>query len=492
MDQASERADFSEERRQVLVEVLREQYARCTIRVEGRLEAQLEHLLQVTSRTVVTGHQLNLFGGPLYVLYKLAHIVAQARELNASTPGFYTVPVFWMATEDHDYAEVDHVHFRAQPFRAAGVPAGAVGRRVLGDLEPLISAVEALLGTGKRAAAAGALLRRAYRAGRTWAEAMRILAHDWFGAQGLVILDADDPRLKRFFIPICEQELRNSTYSAALRHTTQSLSESYSVQALVRPINLFYLGSDFRTRIEREGEVFRTIEGGLSWSETTLIAELHAHPERFSPNVLLRPLYQETLLPNLAYTGGGGELAYWFQMRAAFETAGIPMPVLILRQSFLWVTGSASKVWMHTEVPAAEWFVEVSRFIRHRLSEHSPLDLALTEPRQELDRVFEKLLSLASQTDESMHRAVEAERKRHQKGLHRLEGKLIRAEKRRLGERVRQWERAHAQLFPQGGLQERFDSYWDLFEHFGPQTPAVVLSAISAFEPAFLLMREPR
>jgi len=492
IDQAAERSDFPMERRRVLVEVLREQYARCSISVEGLLQTNLDRLEQPDSRTVVTGHQLNLFGGPLYVLYKLAHIVAQARELNASGPGFHTIPVFWLATEDHDYAEVDHVHFRAQPLRAEGAPLGAVGRRVLGDLESLISGLETLLGTGKRAAAAGALLRRAYRPGQTWAEAMRILAHEWFGAEGLVILDADDARLKRFFVPVLEQELRNSSYSTALQHTTQALSESYSAQAFVRPINVFYLGNDIRSRIEREGEGYRTTEGGYSWSESTLVEELHAHPERFSPNVLLRPLYQETILPNLAYTGGGGELAYWFQLRSAFETAGIPMPVLILRQSFLWVLGSASKIWAHTGVSAEEWFVERSRFIRHRLAEHSPLDLALKKPRKALDAVFEGLYALAAQTDESMERAVEAERMRHQKGLHRLEGKLIRAEKRRLGERVLQWERAHAQLFPQSGLQERFDSYWDLYAHLGPQTPARVLEAIAPFEPAFLLIREPQ
>ncbi len=489
MEQAGERSGFSDEKRRVLVEVLREQYANSEITLGGKLAEHVEMLLNPLSRTVVTGHQLCLFGGPLYVFYKLAHVVAQAEQLNALNPGFYTVPIFWMATEDHDLEEVDHVHMNGQRLHWQTGQSGAVGRMMVDDLEPVIAQLAAQLGVGKRAEKAQTVLRDAYRPGRSLAQSMRILAHHWLGHRGLVILDADDRRLKHFATELFERELLDSQTSMAVQAQSEALSSTYPVQAFVRPINLFYLSPGARLRIEHKIGGYQTADASRHWSASEIVEELHQHPDRFSPNVLLRPLYQETILPNIAYTGGAGELAYWFQLKTAFQKAGLDMPILILRQSFMWVTGRNAKVWNRSQLPSLSWFKPLDRFLKERLAEHSPFDFELESTRAEFNRIFDSLSELASQTDSSMSRAVEAERKRHQNALDRLSRRLIRAEKRRLEERVSQWERTHQSLFPKAGLQERFDSYWDVYAYFGDDVLDTVLQSIKAFESEFILIR---
>jgi len=486
---AGERADFSLEKRATLVQVLREQYSASDLQIKGRLAENLEMLSQSESRTVTTGHQLCLFGGPLYVFYKLLHIISQAERLNASNPGFYTLPVFWMATEDHDLEEVNHVHFRGREIRWETNQSGAVGRMEIHELEPLIALLQTQLGSGRRSQSAAALLREAYRDGLTLAQATRILVHAWFGDRGLVILDADDPRLKRYAHELFERELLESESSKAIQSQSEELARSYPVQAFVRPINVFYLTPGSRVRIEHRIGGFQTADGSKSWTRSELVEELHQHPERFSPNVLLRPLYQELILPNLAYTGGAGELAYWFQLKSAFENARIPMPVLILRQSFMWIKGKDAKVWNSSSLDRLEWFEPLDRFLKKRMAEHSPFDLELKNARADFDSTFDALSEMASRTDSSMNRAVEAERKRHQNALDRLSTRLIKAEKRRLHELVERWEQAHRSLFPASGLQERFDSYWDVYEYFGEQTLEIALEAFDPFKPEFILIR---
>lgn len=284
--------------------------------------ANIELLRDERTFTVTTGHQVCLLGGPLFTLFKIASTVKLAGELSARHPGYRFVPVLWMATEDHDWEEVNHFYPAfGEKVTYAGSFSGPVGRHVL---EPSIND---LLPQGLPAT-----IHAAYAPGQTMAEAFRSLVHHLFGAQGLVILDADRPNLKRAFSPTLRRELLRDGLAAPVRASTQALEDiGYKAQIFPRDINLFYIGDGDRSLIDfREGR-YHLKDRPMSWDEAEILAELEAHPEHFSPNVALRPAYQESLLPNVAFVGGWAEVSYWLQLRAGFQALGVPFPVLLPR-----------------------------------------------------------------------------------------------------------------------------------------------------------------
>lgn len=284
--------------------------------------ANIDLLSDANTLTVTTGHQVCLLGGPMFTLYKIATTVAVARQLSERHPAHKFVPVLWMATEDHDWEEVNHFYPSfSEKVTYSGSFTGPVGRHVLD------STIASILPDGLPEA-----IRLAYSPGNTMAEAFRSLMHHLFGQYGLVILDADRPSLKRAFSPVLRRELLREGMGGPARETTQRLEElGYKAQIFPREINLFYLGDGGRSLIDfREGN-YQLKDSPKSWDEAGILAELEAHPEHFSPNVALRPVYQESLLPNAAFVGGWAEVSYWLQLKAGFDALHVPFPVLVPR-----------------------------------------------------------------------------------------------------------------------------------------------------------------
>ncbi|MEO8733343.1 MAG: bacillithiol biosynthesis cysteine-adding enzyme BshC, partial [Flavobacteriales bacterium] len=320
---------FDPTARKTLCAAFDRQYAGMEIRPEVR--ANLDRLRKPNTLTVTTGQQLCLFTGPLYVPFKIIDVIRLARELSSAKRD--VVPVFWMATEDHDRAEIDHTWINNVKVQWPGEAAGAVGRLKLDGIDAVFDKVDALLGPGSHADEMRELLRRCYRPEYDLAKATRLFVDALFGRFGILILDADDPALKAVFAPLMREELLNQVTERSVHYADAKLAEHYAVQAHARDINLFYLRPGQRSRIELRGDLYQVLEGGPAFTLDQLLAELEQHPENFSPNVLLRPVYQEAILPNIAYVGGGGELAYWFQLKWLFQAVQVPMPVLLLRTS---------------------------------------------------------------------------------------------------------------------------------------------------------------
>lgn len=302
--------------RALLVSALQKQYQ--NVPENPAVQKSLELLALPNALTLTTGHQLCLGTGPLYVILKTLSIIRQAEEWNQKFPQYHFIPVFWMASEDHDFAEADFCF--PEPGTKIQYPhtwKGAVGRHIL---SPEISGVtdhEKLC-----------WLKPYYQAGRTWAQAFRLMMHDLFGNYGLLLIDGDDTDLKESFFPVMRDELRFGTAQAQLNATSQELSEVYSVQAHVRERNLFWLHNAQRIPLKpvRSG-VFHLPDG----REVSLPEDSGA--EEFSPSALLRPLYQEWILPNILYCGGWAEMAYWMQLRDLFKHYQIPYPALMPRFS---------------------------------------------------------------------------------------------------------------------------------------------------------------
>ena len=185
------------------------------------------------------------------------------------------------------------------------------------------------------------------------------LVNSLFGADGLVVAGMNDPDLKRGFIPILIEELVQQRSHELVGATSSQLNEvGFKTQATPRKINLFYLRDQIRERIVFDEGIYKVLNTDYKFNETELIAEVNQHPEHFSPNVVMRPLYQEKTFPNLAYIGGGGELAYWLERKSQFDHFKINYPMLIRRNSVLWLDQGMSKKIDKLNLNITDIFVE--------------------------------------------------------------------------------------------------------------------------------------
>jgi bacillithiol biosynthesis cysteine-adding enzyme BshC len=446
---------FSEAYREVLCAALDRQHARLDLHQAVR--ANLERLKRPDALTVTTGHQLCLFTGPLYVPYKILNAIRLAREAEQAL-GRPVVPVFWMATEDHDAAEIDHATINGRTVRWNGASGGAVGRMPLTGIQSTVEEAIAALGPGEHAGWVADRLRAAYADGRTLAEATRQFVHDLFGHTGLVIVDGDDHSLKQLLAPIVEEEVLNNIAQRTVAYADERIKERYSVQAHARAINVFHLRPGHRSRIVPDGEHFQVLDGGPRWTVEELLNEIRRHPQAFSPNVLLRPVYQEVVLPNIAYVGGGGELAYWIQLRWLFQALQVPMPVVFLRTSAATLSAKHLRQWQEMGLSTVDLFAPLDPLKAAVAKRNASFRTELTAERAELERAYSSMLAAATKGDASLRGAVEARRTQALRGVERLEKAMVRAAKRDQEVVVQRVDIIHEALFPGGGLQERRDN----------------------------------
>ncbi|MEZ4755598.1 MAG: bacillithiol biosynthesis cysteine-adding enzyme BshC [Flavobacteriales bacterium] len=484
---AAAQRTFDPSARQVLVEVLRDQYA--GLPDTAAVQANIELLARPDALTITTGHQLVLFGGPLYVPFKVLNIIRLAREQSERLQR-PVLPVFWMATEDHDRAEVDHTYFRGQRIQWPGTAGGAVGRLPLHGIEAAVEQAVQALGEGYNAAEYAALIRSCYRPDRTLAEAMRLLMHGLFGAQGLLILDGDDPRLKRLFIPVMREELLNQVAERTVRYANERLPKGYEGQAHARPINLFHLSPGHRRRIVEEDGRFRVLDGGPSWTADELLAELEARPADFSPNVLLRPVYQETVLPNMAYIGGAGELAYWLQLGWLFQALQVPMPAVLMRTSAAFLPAKRWRQWQELGLGSADLFADGAELRRRVAGRAVSFRTELAAERAELHAFYQRLQAVAVAADGTLRGAVDAREASAQQGLDRLERSLLRAARRQADDQLARLDVTLNAMAPGGTLQERRENILPLLAERGPRLLELLQQELDPLKSAFAVLVE--
>ena len=326
----------SRETRTTLVNSLKNQYR--NTKISGKTSQNIQSLLQENTFTITTGHQLNLFTGPLYFLYKIISTINLTEQLKQEFPKENFVPIYWMASEDHDFEEIHYFNFKEKKVTWNRNDFGAVGRLFTQNLEFVFDEFSKLLGDSTNAKKLKKLFSDAYLEHKNLTDATRFLANELFGEYGLVILDGDDADLKRQFLPYVKDELFKNTSFNEVSKTIEELKKHYKIQVNPREINLFYLTDELRERIIFKDGIFKINNTDIDFTLEELEYELKLHPERFSPNVIMRPLYQEVILPNICYIGGGGELAYWLELKQYFEKVEVPFPILLLRNSALLIS----------------------------------------------------------------------------------------------------------------------------------------------------------
>ena len=482
---------FSSEKRDLLVKVLKEQYA--DIEKVEAVTNNIDLLLAKNTFTVTTGHQLNLFTGPLYFLYKIVSAINLASTLKKKYPKSNFVPVYWMATEDHDFEEINYFNLKGKKFKWNNLQkeAGnnAVGELNTEGLEEIFNLFSAEIGGGKNADELKQLFKNAYLEHSNLTDATRYLAHELFKEYGLVILDAHNRELKSEFIPYIEKELfEKVSYNTTTSKADQLKDLGYGVQVNPREINLFYLNDGLRERIVEEEGTYSVHETDIQWSAEEMKKEVHDFPERFSPNVVLRPLYQEVILPNLCYIGGGGELAYWFELKDMFEDLEVPFPILLLRNSALIETGKQNEKRKKLNILQEELFLKQHELINRKVRKISNVEIDFSPQKEHLQKQFEQMYELAEQTDPTFLGAVKAQEVKQLKGLDHLEDRLLRAQKRKLKDEVSRIAALQNELFPNKSLQERQINFSEMYLEFGKSLIPNLIEELNPLELQFKIL----
>ena len=463
-------ASFSLENRNTLVSVLKKQYQ--NVECSQLTKQHIESLKSEHTFTITTGHQLNLFTGPLYFLYKIVSTINLSKELKAEYPENNFVPIYWMATEDHDFDEINYFSFKGKKFQWSKDEGGAVGELSNEGLDAILEMFSQDLGYTTNAENLKALFKNAYLDHDNLSDATRFLANELFKDYGLVIIDANERPLKRLFISHVETELLNQTAFDAVSEMNvklSSISADYKIQVNPREINLFYLAKNLRERIVFEDDVYKVLNTDIIFSKSEIQKELLEHPERFSPNVIMRPLYQEVILPNLCYIGGGGELAYWMQLKDYFDKVEVTFPILLLRNSVLIQTEKQAKKLKKLDVSIEDIFLKRDALINKKVREISNIDIDFSIQKNQLKQQFENLFNLAKKTDKSFLGAIKAQEIKQLKGLDNLEKRLLKAQKRKLSDEVGRMTDIQNELFPNGNLQERNTNFSEFYLEYGEQ-----------------------
>lgn len=473
--------------RKVLVDTLSEQYA--SVEMDENVRANIQSLLSPNTFTVVTAHQPNIFTGPLYFIYKILHTIQLAKALAEQMPDSHFVPVYYMGSEDADLDELGQISLDGNKQVWSTKQTGAVGRmKVDKELMKILHAIEGQTGVLPNGKELSDLFRKAYTEGRSIQEATLHLVNSLFGRFGLVVLIPDQASLKARFTSVIQRELIEGFSHQIVSDTIQELGKQYKVQAGGREINLFYLINDRRERIEKEGDDFIVPALDLRFSQDEILTELQSFPERFSPNVILRGAFQETILPNIAFIGGGGELAYWLELKQVFETIGVPYPVLVLRNSFLIMTADQEKRMKQLNVTHTALFNKAQVLLDRLVKERTNAQLSLTNERAQLETLYKQMEQLAASIDSTLAPHVESLQVKASKRLIELEKKMLRAEKRKFETEERQISALKKHLFPNDSLQERTDNIAVWYATYGAAWIDMLLDNSLSLDSKFTLL----
>lgn len=443
---------------------------------------KIESLKQKNIFTVTTGHQLCLFTGPLYFIHKIFSTINLAEELKKQFPDFDFVPVYWMASEDHDFEEVNNFNAFNKNFKWESKQAGAVGDFKTEELKELFALVKESFGTNENGNYLSSLFEKAYLNNSTLKDATRFLVNELFGEYGLVIIDGHDKEFKKQFAGILEKEIFESISFSKVKESTDALNKmGYATQVNPRPINCFYIADNLRARIERINSDFKVIGTDISFSENEMKNMIDTEPEKISPNVVLRPVYQQIILPNIAYVGGPGELAYWLQYKSMFDALDVLFPILIPRNFITVIDAGIKNKIDKLNFKPEDFFNDAKELIdAYQLKTNNVF--TLDKEKEKLTELYNGLIEKVSAVDKTLNAASMAELQKVLNGVEQLIGKANKALKQRSETEINQINGVKQKLFPNGTPQERSDNFAGFYLKYGKTFLSELKENIRPFE----------
>ncbi len=473
-----------------LKSVISRQYSHCGILPSDAVSKNLELLTDPKTFTITTGHQLNIFSGPLYVIYKLISAIKLSDELKKTFPGNNFIPVYWMATEDHDIEEISSVAVFGKTIKWESTWKGPAGSMPLTGMDNVVNELKNVFGNSPYAEELTALFESCYLNSNNLADATRKWTDHLLGKFGLIIINGNETSFKKRFAGVLKDEILNQTSSAILNNTTSELGKKYHPQVKPREINLFYLGENFRERIVRENDVFKILNTSIQFTREEILTEIEKNPQNFSPNVIMRPVYQESVLPNIAYIGGPTEVSYWLELKGLFEHHQVPMPAVFLRDCALIIEKNVAAKLRKLSINNPEIFQNADELIKEYIHKNDHDQPEFQNVTATITGEFIKLKNAVSLVDVTLKAAVEAESQKVTTSLHTLEEKIIRSLKKKNEVEVNQIRKTREKLFPNGKLQERHDSLLQYYLLWGSAFIEMLMENFNPLEKEFKIIEE--
>ncbi len=467
--------------RAVLVSVLSSQNK--ILELSAKQKQNLKYLEEENCVTITTGHQLNILTGPIYFIYKILQTIKLCDELNTPQKKITYVPIFWMATEDHDWQEINHFSYKQEKFEWKINQTGCVGEIDTNGINVLFKRFFEKLEEKKYKNNLVDLITQVYlNKNQTLADATRGLVHELFKAYGLLILDGNDGELKKLAIPYFKDEIKNETVLENINKTNSLISKKER-QAHAREINLFYKDKNIRERIiKKDGLYVINNHQELVFSSSQINELIETEPEKFSPNVLMRPLYQEIVLPNVAYIGGGGEISYWLQLKLYFDSQKVTFPIIIPRNSILLLNKKQEQKLKKLNISWEELFLSTEQLINKKVKEQSVLKINFKQHRNKIENLYLLFSKKAEKTEKTFSNLVEAQKVRQLNALDALEKRLLKAEKIKYIETVNKVKEIKSALFPNNSLQERSLNFSELYLDYGSELINTLYETINPVE----------
>lgn len=459
---------FPSDSRKILVDVLTSQHAALG-KINPAVQENITRLNDTNTFTVTTGHQICLMTGPLYFIFKIASTIKLARQLQSQFPDKQFVPVYWAATEDHDFEEIQSIFLNDKKYtwQPPQPVSGATGRISTEGIDNFFAELESAEGEKISYNRIYQVFKDAWIRQPNLSAAIRKAVHDLFGHLGILCIDADDKCLKHSCASWIEKELKEQfSFSAVQENMDKLHAAGYKSQIEPREINLFYLIDNLRERIIKlDNGTWAVNNSDIRFTKNELHDELKNHPERFSPNVVLRPLYQEAILPNLAYVGGPAEIAYWLQLKKIFDITGIDFPVLIPRDGFLFASKKDIERFEKLGFTAEDMLRTAEENLRIFVERTQGKSLSIEQEKQALQDIFITLKQRYKNADNNATFSFSATEKKLEKELEKLGKKAKKFAGKKDTETSAFLHSIHEKWFPEGTLVERKKSiieYWGL------------------------------
>ena len=438
--------NFSKVNRELLSKEIEFQYK--SIDTSSVVNDNIKSIMSDNTFTVTTGHQLNIFTGPLYVIYKIISVIKLSRMLSQKYPKYKFVPVYWMASEDHDFEEIKSFHSNGKTYSWDIESKGPVGNLNTESLKNILDEDISIPD----------FFRDAYSSSSSLSEAVRKYMNHLFGEFGLITIDPNSKNLKKTISDIVVDDVVNNTIEK-VEKSSENTSEVY-----VRKINFFFQESDFRQRIDKTDK-FNILSTNLSFTKKEIKDKIVSSPELFSPNVITRCLYQQRILPNVCYLGGPSEIVYWESFKKFFEHYNITYPVLVPRDFVLLLTTKIQKLINKLNLLSSDLFFDKNKIENKVLGVEKDEAKNFKKEVNDINKILNNISEKFEKEDPTMKPHVLATAKKMEKKLLQIERRFINKQKKNNDKLINQISDLYSFIKPDNSIQERkenFMSFYDL------------------------------
>lgn len=488
-------SDSRKDKSHSLSAIIKNQYSSLQ-NISNKTLRNIELIDKEKTITVVTGQQLGLLGGPLYTVYKIITAIRLANQLTERYDEFKFVPVFWLEGDDHDFNEVRSINLFDNENQVINIgykeeindddAKQSIGKINFDEaLNEFFGKFESSLRDSDFKNELVTKLKECYQVGKSFKQSFKELIYWLFDEYGLVMFDPQDSKVKTLLKPIFKKEVNDfSLHTQKLIQTSAKLEELYHAQVKVKPVNLFYHTDDGRYSVEPVDDIFKLRRKRKQFTKDEILAEIETSPERFSPNVLLRPICQDYLLPTGFYIGGPSEIAYFAQVTPLYNFYNIEAPIIFPRSSATILEKNVASGLDKYDLSMNDIFLgldELKEKVIASLSENN-IEIAFEEASKEIELTFDKIKENLFAIDKTLVDSSARYKDRIMSSIAELKSKAAKAQETKHETTIRQLTRLSNLLYPLGNLQEREINFTYFYNKYGKDFIRKVYDDISVSE----------